>query len=381
MGKNCVKQAAAPRSALSYRERFCLTLAHQQVDRPPMDLGATDMTTMEGGPRRLAPLLGLDADGPGQAVDEAVLQALDIDIRAVGGILNPPNILEKQISPTETSDSWGIRYQHNGHHWEAVGRPLAGASLDDLERYPWPDPARIDPTRIAALAERARYLFEETPYVVCGRHPYYGVFELGCWMCGFDDFLYRLAGEPEFVQRFFEIILDYQSRMDEIYYGAVGRYLHFTTSGDDFGTQIGPFMSTRMFDRLIKPFLARRIAHIRAYTDAAFFHHSCGAIRPLIPSLIDAGVQILNPLQPRAFEMEPERLKAEFGDRLTFYGGVDTQYILPNGTPDEVSAEVRRLIAILGQRGGYILSPAHVFQEDVPLENIAALYRAGVGSP
>jgi uroporphyrinogen decarboxylase len=88
-------------------------------------------------------------------------------------------------------------------------------------------------------------------------------------------------------------------------------------------------------------------------------------------------VQILNPIQPKAFEMEPERLKAEFGGRLTFYGGVDTQYILPNGTPAEVCAEVRRLVRILGRNGGYILSPAHVFQEDVPAANILALYQAG----
>jgi uroporphyrinogen decarboxylase len=367
-----------PSASLPYRERFSLTLAHQAVDRPPMDLGATDMTVMEGGPRRLAPLLGLPTRGAPAELDEAVLQALDIDIRDVGGILSPPSGLERQVSSGEYIDTWGIRYQHNGHHWEAVGRPLAGATLDDLERYPWPDPERIDPRQIAALREQARWLYEQTPYVVCARHPYFGVFELGCWMCGFDDFLYRLAGEPDFVQRFFEIILAYQMRVNEIYYAALGPYIHYTTSGDDFGTQTGPFLSVKMFDRLIKPFLARRIAHIRGFTAAAFFHHTCGAVRPLIPSLIDAGVQILNPIQPRAFEMEPERLKAEFGDRLSFYGGVDTQYILPNGSPAEVRAEVRRLIGILGAQGGYILSPAHVFQEDVPLENIAALYRAGL---
>ena len=343
-----------------------------------MDLNATDMTTMEGNPRRLAGLLGLPTGGDGEALDEAVLQALDIDVRCVGGILSPPNVLQRSISATEYADTWGIIYQHNGHHWEAVGRPLAGATLDDLERYPWPDPARLPAQEIAALGERARYLYEETPYVVCGRHPYYGIFELGCWMCGFDDFLYRLAGEPEFVARFFEIILNYQKRLDEIYYGAVGRYIHYTTSGEDFGTQTGPFLSLKMFERLIKPYFAARIAHIRTFTEAAFFHHSCGSIYTLIPSLIEAGVQILNPIQPRAFAMEPERLKAEFGDRLTFYGGVDTQEILPNGAPQDVAREVRRLIGILGQKGGYILSPAHVFQEDVPLENILALYRAGV---
>jgi uroporphyrinogen decarboxylase len=370
-------KSSAARSDLSYRERFALTLSHQAVDRPPMDLGATDMTDIEGGPRRLAALLGLPTGGTDRAADDAVLQALDIDIRDVGGILSPANHLQRQISASEYIDTWGIRHEFNFGQWQAVGRPLAGASLDDLEHYPWPDPRRIDPAQINTLRERARYLYEETPYVVCGRHPYFGVFELGCWMCGFDDFLYRLAGDAEFVLRFFEIILDYQKRVDEIYYGAIGRYLHYTTSGDDFGTQTGPFLSVRMFERLIKPFLAARIAHIQKFTGAAFFHPSCGAIRPLIPSLIDAGVQILNPIQPRAFEMEPERLKAEFGRHLTFYGGIDTQLLLPNGTPEEISSEVRRLIGVLGAQGGYILSPAHVFQKDVPLENVIALYQEG----
>jgi uroporphyrinogen decarboxylase len=343
-----------------------------------MDLGATDMTVMDGSPRRLAPLLGLPAQQSGEVLDEAVLEALDIDIRGVGHILSPVNILEKIISPTEYIDTWGIRYRHVGDDWQAVGRPLAGAAIADLEGYPWPDPDRISLATLDTIREQARFLYEETPYVVCGRHPYFGVFELGCWMCGFDDFLYRLAAEPEFVLRFFEIILRYQKRVDELYYGAIGRYLHYTTSGDDFGTQTGPFLSPRMFDRLIQPFLAERIAHIRTFTNAAFFHHSCGAIRPLIPSLIAAGVQILNPIQPTAFEMEPERLKKEFGDRLTFYGGIDTQEVLPNRTPEEVQAEVHRLTNILSQNGGFILSPAHTFQKDVPLENILALYQAGL---
>jgi len=361
-----------------YRERFGRTLAHQAVDRPPMDLAATDMTDIRGGPRRLAGALGLD---PGRSspseLDERVLQALDIDMRCVGGILSPVGGLTRVLSETEQVDCWGIRYRFNGDHFEAEGRPLAGATLADLERYPWPDPARIDPAQLDALDARARLLFEQTPYVVCGRHPYFGVFELGCWMCGFDDFLYRLAGEPEFVQRFFEIVLAYQKRVDALYYGRIGRYLHFTTSGDDFGTQRAPFLSPEMFRTAIVPFLTARIASIRQHTDAAFFHHSCGAIRPFIQDLIGAGVQILNPMQPNAAGMEPQGLKRDFGDSLTFYGGVDTQALLPRGTPEQVADTTRKLIRIMSRQGGYVLAPAHVLQDDVPDENVLALYQGG----
>jgi uroporphyrinogen decarboxylase len=343
-----------------------------------MDLDGTDMTGIDGGPGRLAPLLGLHAEAMSpEESREAVRQALDIDIRDVGGILEPAGSLARRVSDMERIDAWGITYRHNGHHFEAIGRPLEGATVDDLARYPWPDPDKLDPAAIRRFADLARHYREETPYVVCARHPYFGVLELGCWMCGFDDFLCRMAGEPEFVERFFEIILGYQHRVDEIYYAAVGPYIHFTTSGDDFGSQNGPLISPAMFHDIVIPCLARRISHIREFTDAAFFHHSCGAIRPLIPDLIDAGVDILNPLQPQAAGMEPVGLKRDFGGRLTFYGGMDTQRILPQGTPDEVAAETRRVIRALGVGGGYVLSAAHHLQSDVPAANVIAMYREG----
>ncbi len=363
---------------LSYRERFALTMAHQQVDRPPMDLAATDMTEIEGGPRALAGALGLCVAGLGPArQDEAVLQALDIDFRSVGGVLTPASRLRRRLSETRFVDAWGIEHAWTGHHYEMVGRPLAGADLAALERYPWPRADTIDRGLIGRLARRARWLYEHTPYVVCGRHPVFGVFELGCWMCGFDDFLYRLAAEPEFVHRFFQIVLEYQKRVQEIYFGAIGRWLHLTTSGDDFGTQTGPFMSPGMFSQLVAPYLAERIRHLRHFTEARVFHHTCGGVFPLIPSLLRAGVEILNPIQPRAADMEPERLKAAFGDRLTFYGGVDTQYLLPAGSPATVAAAVGELVRVLGRDGGYILSAAHCIQEDVPPANVVAMYCAG----
>jgi uroporphyrinogen decarboxylase len=360
----------------TYRERFDLSLAHRAVDRPPMDLACTDMTGIEGGPRRLAGALGLTVSEDGPEADESVLHALDTDIRGVGGVLTPRNSQARRVSSTEYVDAWGIGYRWSGHHYEAVGRPLAGATVADLETYPWPNPDQLDPDEIRAITDHARFLYERTEYVVCARHPVLGVMELGCWMCGFDDFLYRMAAEPEFVLQFFEIILRYQERVIDLYYGAIGRYIHFTTSGDDFGTQTGPFLSVRMFDELVAPYMAARISATRRHTDAAFFHHTCGSVRALIPSMVRMGVQILNPIQPRVADMAPEDLKRDFGDSLTFYGGVDTQWLLPTGTPDEVRSETRRLIAVLGDSGGYVLSPAHVLLAEVPDANIVAMYRA-----
>jgi len=364
---------------LNYRERFELTLSHREVDRPPMDLASTDMTHIEGNPRVLAPLLGVAAGLPEEQADEAVLKALGIDFRGVGGILAPTRSLAREVSPTYRIDAWGIGYEFNGHHFEAVGRPLADATIDDLNKYPWPDANLIDRNAIERMRQRAQYLYEQTPYVVCGRHPYFGVLELGCWMCGFEDFLYRLAGDQEFVQRFFQIILAYQKQVNEIYYGALGPYLHLTTSGDDFGTQTGPFLSPAMFRELIVPYFAERVRHMREYTKAHFFHHTCGSVFELIPDLMSLGVEILNPIQPHTTNMEPDRLKRAYGDRLTFWGGVDTQHLLPHGTPEEVWTQTRGLMDVLGKQGGHILSAAHCLQEDVPLKNVLAMYAAGLG--
>lgn len=368
---------------LSYRERFARTLAHQTVDRAPFDLGGTPMTGIAiEGMDRLIEFLGLSDTSAGERerfaefgrLDERVLRHFDIDIRRVGGIVVPENDLARRISDSAYVDEWGVKRVWSGAYWDIADPPLRGASIDDLESYPWPDPLRIDLNWVERQEQEAKRLFNETPYVVSAEHPVYGVFELGCWMCGFDDFLMRMAIEPSFVHRFFEIILDYQKKVIDIYYGALGRYIHFTTSGDDFGTQTSTMVSPDMFRELIKPYLAERIAYTKQYTDAAFFHHSCGSVYAIIPELIDAGVEILNPIQPRAKDMEPHRLKTEFGDRLTFYGGVDTQELLPKGDAEEIDREVRTLLDCISASGGYVFSAAHNLQGDVPPQSIVAMF-------
>jgi uroporphyrinogen decarboxylase len=364
---------------MGYRERFEATLAHRPVDRVPYDLAGTSLNTIEheSSVEALRRHLGIEGPPAGRYAkfDDRILRALDIDVRRVGDILSPDSPLAGQRSPTEATDCWGVTRVFTGLYWDIRTPPLAGATIEDLDRYRWPRARDIDRRLIERFREEARWLHDETDYVVCAEHPVFGVMELGCWMCGFDDFLLRMAMEPEFVLRFFDIVLAYQREVIDLYYGAVGEYIHFTTSGDDFGTQTGPFISPDMFAELVKPYYAERIAHTKRYTKARYFHHTCGAVFPLIPHLIEAGVDILNPIQPGVRDMEPERLHQAFGDRLTFHGGIDTQDLLPNGSPDDVKREVDRILGIMGDRGGYILSPAHNLQPDVPAANIAAIFQ------
>jgi uroporphyrinogen decarboxylase len=363
---------------MNYRSRFKATMNHQQVDRPPMDLAATPMSGMEGDSAdRLAEFLGIHGPYSGKYTkfDERILEALDIDFRRVGDLIQPKTQIARNISPIESIDCWGVKRMFSGKHWDIVDPPLKNASISELNNYPWPKAENIPQEQFDEYTKQAKYLYEETDYVVCAEHPVFGVMELGCWMCGYDDFLLRMALEPDFVIAFFDKILEYQMDVIKRYYSAIGPYIHLTTSGDDFGMQTGPFISADMFEELVKPYYTKRISYTKQFTDAYFFHHTCGAVFPLIPHLIDAGVDILNPIQPGAKDMEPIKLLQAYGKNLVFHGGIDTQYLLPNATPAEVENEVNKILDIFSQKSGYILAAAHNIQPDVPPENIAAIFK------
>ena len=364
---------------LTPRERFRCIMAHQEADRVPLDLAGTSLTAADSEViAGLQRALDLSPSPPAQypPFDERILQALDIDFRRVGSLIASgghaiPNRPGYQI------DLWGIVRKWTGQYWDIVESPLRGTTIEDLDSFPWPDPARIvAEAPLEAYRGAAQHLWTTTDYVVVAEHPVYSVLELACWMCGFDDLLARLVNDRPFVFHLFDILLQQQKAVIEPYYRAVGPFIHLTTSGDDFGTQTGPFMSPRCFRETIKPYLAERIAYTRQFTQGYFWHHTCGSVYDLLPDLLDAGIDILNPIQPGARNMEPERLKAEYGDRLCFHGGFDTQGVLPFGNPDEIENEVRRVMSALKPNGGYIFSAAHNIQNDVPAEHVLTMYRA-----
>ncbi len=370
---------------MSRRSDFAKILAHKQPERLILDLGGCPQSNMDGESMyTVMEHLGLETPprerlryGKTRRLDEKLLNRLDIDTRSVGEIYMPYDSQYKVISEDEYTDEWGITRKFTGGlYWEQVNWPLKGATIEDLDKFQWPNPDSIDRKLIEADAAEAKRLWEQTDYIVCAEHPVYGVFELGCWMCGFDDFLLRVGIEPEFVTKFFDKVWEYQKRVIEIYYGALGKYIHYTTSGDDFATQSSLFMSVEMFDEFVKPYLKKRIAYTKQFTDAAFLHHSCGSVFPLVPSLIDAGVEILNPIQPKAAMMSPQGLKDAYGKRIVFHGGIDTQEILPFGTPESVEEVVKETIGIMNKDGGYIFAAAHNIQEDVPAANVVHMYES-----
>ncbi len=195
-------------------------------------------------------------------------------------------------------------------------------------------------------------------------------------MRGFTDWLKDLYKHRQYADRMMEIVTDLWIRIMENALAAVGDNVDVIYWGDDLAQQSGPMFSPKIYREVIKPHHRRMIEMEKAHTDAKVLYHSCGAVHPFIEDLIEIGVEALNPIQVRATGMEPERLKADFGGRIGFWGGVDTQDLLPFGSVEEVGAETRHMIEILGKGGGYVLAGSHAIQREVPPENVVAMLDA-----
>jgi uroporphyrinogen decarboxylase len=360
---------------MTHRERFRLVAARENADRAVYDLSGCPQTLIDYPQTREALKIHLGFEGDddsGFPLDERILTFFDIDTRIVGGMPTPQTVHNRTEGDVQY-DSYGIGYRLINGHFEICCNPLKDATIDEMTAYSLPEAENIDKRLVSSWGKRARYLHECTDYAIIAEHPVLGVFEIGCWLFGFDDYLYRLAAEPELVHAFSRRILDYQKKVIDIYYSELGPWIDCTSSGDDFGMQTGPFMSSAMFNEFIAPYFSERVAHTKKYTGAFYEHHTCGSVHSLIPDLVHCGVDILNPIQPGTLNMEPERLKKDYGSIVSFWGGVDTQHLLPNSEAAAVEEEVQRILAIMGTEG-YILSPAHCIQHDVPVEKIAAIY-------
>lgn len=260
-----------------------------------------------------------------------------------------------------------------GPYNERVEHPLAGATLADLDRFPWPDPH--DPGCVEGLAEEAYRLYEETDYSLVAGAISAGVFQ-DCWnLRGMAQFFQDIVVNREFAEALLDRVLAIHIALWEHFLDAVGEYVDMVETADDLGGQRGLLISPRMYRDLIKPCHAALNAEIRARTQAKIFFHSCGAIMPLIDDFIDSGIDVLNPIQPLPGLVDPEELKARYGGRLIFHGGLDVQSLLLTGTPDEVRAEVRRYLDVLGPES-YIMAPANSVQPGTPPENLVAAYEA-----
>ena len=353
-------------ASITPRQRVEMALHHEEPDRVPFDFWA--VPEVWAALRRY-----LDTDD-----DADVLRLLGVDCRWVRpDYVGPAPIVQEDGS---YYDAFGAHRRSVSNEFctyeEYAGHPLAHVqTVAEVESWPgWPPTEHWD---VSTLKDKIRVLNQETEHWLC--YEVGGIFEWSWGLRGFEQFLMDLVAQPEIACAIMDCYTD-------LYIANVTRVLeaadHLTGRGgidmvytyDDMGTQRGLLISETMWREFILPRHLRLNAAIRRFP-VRIMYHSCGAIYPLIGALADElGIDVLNPLQPRAAGMDAARIKREFGDRLSFYGAVDIQHTLPRGTPQEVQAEVQERCRVLGRGGGYICASAHYIQADTPLENIVAMY-------
>lgn len=369
---------------MTSRERVLCALHHQEPDRVPIFFGTSGVTTLNTAAYdRLKAHLGIRTETRSfwRALQYATLEEETMArFHSDGRPLLPgpaPSTLSRDLAPDRFVDAWGITWQcqPGNHYFDIALHPLQDATVADLDRYAWPDLA--NPARFAGLREKARAIREAGLAVVAltGISP----FEFSYMLRGMDLWFLDLGGDPEFVHALMRKLTDLMRSAVERLLAEAGDLIDVVITGDDLGSQKAPMVSTAMYRQLVKPYHAELFSSIKARSPAKIFYHSDGNVYPLLNDLIEVGIDILNPVQVSAQDMgDTARLKREFGKRLAFCGAIDTQSVLPHGSPEEVRREVRRRIQDLAPGGGYILAPAHCVQPDVPPENLCAMFEEAV---
>lgn len=371
---------------MTSRERVLTALDHREPDRVPIEIGgkASNMTTATL--FRVKKHFGItDGDVWNRPYEtaayynEQVIEKLGGDFRHL--TLMPPDSSDFEMDengylvPGEDGtvvNEWGFQYKYAGGMSNIVNAPLKGADVNDLDNYPWPDP--FAPGRDRDLKVRAEFLYNQTDYAIATRAVSHGFFELAHEMRGFQDFLMDLYINPDFANALLDKILGIHMKMHEVLLKDVGQYVLVVQTADDYGMQSGMLMPPDIWRKFIKPRKRDLNEFIKDLApNAKIFHHSCGSVYPIIGDLIDVGVGILNPIQPLATDMDPVKLKEEFGKDICFHGGIDQQNALP-GTIGELDLEIRQRISVLAKDGGYILAPTSNIQDDTSIENILYLY-------
>jgi uroporphyrinogen decarboxylase len=400
--------------AMTSRERVLAALDHRETQRVPVDFSGHRSSGISAiAYPKLRKLLGLpprpvrvyDVVQQLAIVDEDVLDRFGVDTIEMGRGFA---LDEKSWSPWTLPDgapcfvpAW-TRLERQEGRWvikSQSGRILAhmpdGALYFEQTYFPFLEGDDLDAisdvlgesmwTAIASppgpidgksLAEGARWLRAKTDRAIIGL---FGgnLFEVGQFLYRNDQFMMLLAAEPKRAHRFLDKLIEIHLANLERFLTAVGEYIDIILFGDDLGMQTGPMMSPRMYRELFKPRHKLLWNRAKELADVKVMLHCCGGVRELMPDLIEAGLDAINPVQISCAGMDAGELKANFGKDVTFWGGgCDTQDVLPNGTPEQIAQHVRRQVRILRPGGGFVFQQVHNILANVPSENIVAVFDA-----
>ncbi|MGD2155436.1 MAG: uroporphyrinogen decarboxylase family protein [Anaerolineales bacterium] len=389
---------------MNSRERVLTALEHREPDRVPVDFGGTRVTSTHPAPlHMLRQKLGIE-NNPIKVMDvwQMLAWVERTDVEMVGGDVLPvprlnldfgmridhwkpwqiENDLEVRMpisfQPLSEQDGSLILYLNDEPVAKKVpSSPYFDSIIETQMAYDTPDVERIpmiifDEEELEWRRHWAETLRAETDKALIGD---FGS-NLGRWS-SYQEWLYMLAANPDWVRTWYDRKIENLLTNVELYAQAVGDHIDLIYLMEDFGTQKGLMISPKCFREIIAPYYKRLYNWIHAHTSWKVFFHSCGGIYPIIQDLIDCGIDCLNPIQTNALGMEPSRLKKEFGQQVTFWGGgIDTQSVLPFGNEEMVQEQVKERIGIFAPGGGFVFSTVHNIQYDAPVDNVLAMFEA-----
>ncbi len=353
------------KTTMTSRERVIAALTHQKPDRPPLNYYGTPETDM-----MLLDHLHLKSR-------EDLLCHLGADLRYVSPkYVGPDRFVGQTGYFTPGLDIWGVRWKPINAgvctYSEIAHHPLADAeTLDDIKAHPWPN---VDWCDVSHVKEQIKRLNDPHPRAIVFTMGGNGTFETPWSIRGLERFMMDLIECPEIADFMMMKVTTFLAEVTERALEAADGMIDIVWSSSDVGMQTGMMISPDVWRQLVKPWQQQLI---EPYKQMGLFtrYHSDGSIVPIIEDLIEMGLDLLDPIQPKAADMNAVNLARRFGGRLAFYGGLDTQELLPMGTPDQVERQMLELINVLGRNGGYIAAASNAIQADVPVENILSLFR------
>ncbi len=365
------------------RECVLTALNHEEPERLPVDLGGRHGTLHVEAQRSLRRYFGLD--GGEDTFRQFWLQTVDVDPRLneiLGGDVaafgtGAPDSWQMALDE-ETGifyDEWGAAYHKppSSYYYDYHDHPLKNAkTIADLDAYDWPDP--LDPGRFRGLREQVKAVHDEGEKAIMQTIGPAGAWEHTWTLRGPQQAMMDIMLERDLYEEILDRTVAFQMAQWERTLDEVGDLIDIAAISDDLGMTTGPLLSPALWRDLFKPRMAKVVALIRSKANVKVYIHTCGSVYAFLPDLIDVGVNIINPVQTDAKDMQPEKLKRDFGDHLVFWGGGCPTRIMEYGTPEEVRAEAKKAIRHFAPGGGYVFGSIHNVTALVPPENVVALF-------
>ena len=367
--------------SMTPRENYWKVVNHEEGEWIPIFWGGTNSSIVPQHYGALCEKLGVE--DPKRPVGDfgtvhlhpVVKERLHSDVELLVMGAPPRRYLE---DGTVEDSMWGFRMKEVGGYRVFPDQiaPLRKArTIKEIEEHPiWPNPD--DPMYYKNAKRKAEELFA-TGKIVLGEASYAGApFFVYPWLRGVDQWMMDPYTNPDLYGHLAQKITDYSALILERWLNEIGKYLDVLCFYDDIAMQTGPMVSLDHYRKWILPYEKQLTSLARKLTKAKFSIHCCGSCYELLPGFIEVGYEILNPVQTRAKNMESERLKKNYGDKLSFYGGLDIQRLLPFGTVDEIIQGVKELIKTLGPNGGFLFATSHNIEPDTPPKSIIAMFDA-----